>query len=74
MPDITPAQIVALLQALLGAGAGVGLGQWPLVALVAPIAVAMILADAHIRNGRARIAANPEAMREIAPVEEPFEG
>lgn len=64
-PDITRAQVLGTVQALVAVAVGVGMDAWQIVAMVVPISVAQIIADAIIRNGRARALANPESLREL---------
>ena len=66
MPDITKAQIVALVQAVLATLVAFGFDitkdqQDALLQLTGLIGVALVLADAHIRNGRAKVIAQREA-------------
>ena len=59
MPDITKAQVLALLTFAVGQAVAMGLidderGQLVLQAGVALVSLAYLLADAHLRNGRAK--------------------
>lgn len=59
-PDITKAQVVALLQAIIALAVAFGVSlsaeqQTALIGLAGAIAVVLPLADAIIRNGRSRI-------------------
>lgn len=69
MPDITRAQTVALVQAVIAVvvAFGVDLSDAQVTALIGlagAIAVVLPLADAIIRNGRSRIAAAEQANRD----------
>lgn len=69
-PDITPAQIKAALIALFGLIAAFGLPvsqekQDAIIQVVTVLSPAIVLADAYIRNGRSRVLANPESIREL---------
>ena len=60
MPDVTPAQIVALAQAVAGVAVAFGLPlseaqSVALIGLVGVIATVLFGADAKIRNGRAKV-------------------
>jgi len=58
-PDITKAQVVSIVGALIGVivAAGVPMSdalQTSIIALVTVLAAVLLGADAHIRNGRAK--------------------
>lgn len=59
-PDITKAQVIALLQAIIALAVAFGVSlsseqQTAIIGLAGAIAVVLPLADAIIRNGRSRI-------------------
>lgn len=63
-PDITPAQVVALVGAVIGVLAAAGLPlsaalQDSIITLVTVLAPLVIIGDAHIRHGRSRALAIP---------------
>lgn len=58
-PDVTPAQIIAIVQAVVALVVAFGVGvsdelQSAIVQLSTALVVFLPLADAHLRNGRAR--------------------
>lgn len=62
MPDITKAQVLAIMQALVGLAAAFGLDVSPatqdaIVQVVTALAVVIPAADALIRHGRSKVAA-----------------
>lgn len=69
-PNITKAQIVAVLGAVFGMAAAFGLPvgaetQSAITNLVTVLAPVLIAADAAIRHGRSRALSNPESIREL---------
>lgn len=63
-PDITPAQAVAVVGAVIGVLAAAGLPlstalQDSIITLVTVLAPLVIIGDAHIRHGRSRALAIP---------------
>ncbi len=76
MPDVTPAQIVALVGAILAVAVAFGAPiddaqRDAILQLASIVAPALVIGDAVIRNGRSRIAAaqaaNPAPAGEPAP-------
>jgi hypothetical protein len=80
MPDITPAQIVALVQqvlALLAAFSILTLTDAQTAAILAiatsvATTVSLIVGDAVIRNGRSRALGNADAVWELTPPAAPY--
>ncbi|HYY76574.1 MAG TPA: hypothetical protein VE644_09685 [Gaiellaceae bacterium] len=63
-PDVTPAQVIAVVGAVLGVLAAAGLPlsatlQDSIITLVTVLAPLVIIGDAHIRHGRSRALAIP---------------
>jgi hypothetical protein len=73
MPDITKVQIVAVVQAVIALALALGLDindatQTSIIALAGAVSSALVIADSIIRNGRSKIAANPEALAMIEKI------
>lgn len=67
-PDITPAQIVAVVGNLIAVGVAFGVNitsqqQEALMALAAAVGAILVVSDAHLRGRRANAAALTEAAR-----------
>lgn len=67
-PDITKAQIIAIVQAIIAVAAAFGLSmsaeqQTAIIGLAGALAVVLPIADAIIRNGRAKVYAAHVASR-----------
>ncbi|MGH3091694.1 MAG: hypothetical protein ACRDOG_05105 [Gaiellaceae bacterium] len=63
-PDVTPAQVIAVVGAVIGVLAAAGLPlsaalQDSIITLVTVLAPLVIIGDAHIRHGRSRALAIP---------------
>jgi hypothetical protein len=63
-PDVTPAQVIAVVGAVIGVAAAAGLPlstalQDSIITLVTVLAPLVIIGDAHIRHGRSRALAIP---------------
>ena len=63
-PDVTPAQVIAVIGAVIGVAAAAGLPlstalQDSIITLVTVLAPLVIIGDAHIRRGRSRALAIP---------------
>lgn len=70
MPDITPAQIKAVILTVLGLLAAFGLPisqekQDAILQVATILPTVIVIADAFIRNGRSRALANADSVREL---------
>lgn len=70
MPDITKIQVVAIAKAAIALALALSLPvsaatQAEILAFAGALASVLMIADAIIRNGRTKIAANPEALAQI---------
>jgi len=79
MPDVTKIQVVAIVKAAIALILALGLPldettQAEIIGLAGTLATALVLADAIIRNGRSKIAANPEALAMIEKPQPPSLG
>jgi hypothetical protein len=73
LPDVTKIQIVAIAKAGIALALALSLPlsdatQAEIIGLAGAVATALVFADAIIRNGRSKIAANPDA---LAALEQP---
>lgn len=67
-PDVTRAQVVALAVALanvIAAATGMSASTTDAVRAFLVVAITVVLADAHVRNGRSRIAAAAQTAESV---------